>query len=102
MLCPVCKIPLKLTFREDIEIDYCEQCRGVWLDRGELDKLIEKSKKYDNHTYSQSAPVQPQQVNDHHYAEHRDDKNHHNQYPQHGKPHKKKDSFLGDVFDIFG
>jgi Zn-finger nucleic acid-binding protein len=44
MFCPVCKsVELILTERQGIEIDYCPTCRGVWLDRGELDKLIERS-----------------------------------------------------------
>jgi uncharacterized protein len=43
MLCPSCKINLVMSERQGIEIDYCPQCRGVWLDRGELDKIIERS-----------------------------------------------------------
>jgi Zn-finger nucleic acid-binding protein len=43
MKCPTCSIELKMTDRQGIEIDYCPQCRGVWLDRGELDKIIERS-----------------------------------------------------------
>lgn len=43
MPCPVCHVPLAMSDREGIEIDYCPQCRGVWLDRGELDKIIERS-----------------------------------------------------------
>jgi Zn-finger nucleic acid-binding protein len=44
MKCPVCATPdLLMTERQGIEIDYCPQCRGVWLDRGELDKIIERS-----------------------------------------------------------
>ena len=43
MLCPVCHVGLAMTDRQGVEIDYCPQCRGVWLDRGELDKLIERS-----------------------------------------------------------
>lgn len=43
MKCPVCHVDLQMTDRQGIEIDYCPQCRGVWLDRGELDKLIERS-----------------------------------------------------------
>lgn len=44
MKCPVCREPdLVMTSREGIEIDYCPQCRGVWLDRGELDKIIDRS-----------------------------------------------------------
>ena len=40
MLCPICKLPLTMSDRQGVEIDYCPQCRGVWLDRGELDKII--------------------------------------------------------------
>lgn len=43
MKCPVCTIELRITDRQGVEIDYCPQCRGVWLDRGELDKIIERS-----------------------------------------------------------
>jgi Zn-finger nucleic acid-binding protein len=44
MLCPACKnLDLVMTERQGIEIDYCPNCRGVWLDRGELDKLIDRS-----------------------------------------------------------
>ena len=43
MLCPVCKVALTMADRQGVEIDYCPQCRGVWLDRGELDKIIERS-----------------------------------------------------------
>ena len=54
MKCPVCREPdLVMTDRQGIEIDYCPQCRGVWLDRGELDKIIERSG-------AGEAPVAPQ------------------------------------------
>lgn len=44
MLCPVCTdVTLVISSREGIEIDHCPQCRGVWLDRGELDKIIERA-----------------------------------------------------------
>ena len=43
MRCPVCVVPLAMSERQGIEIDYCPQCRGVWLDRGELDKIIERN-----------------------------------------------------------
>lgn len=44
MKCPVCDVVLKMTHREGVEIDYCPKCRGIWLDRGELDKLIDLSR----------------------------------------------------------
>ena len=43
MKCPACAIDLVMSERSGIEIDYCPTCRGVWLDRGELDKIIERS-----------------------------------------------------------
>ncbi len=44
MKCPVCKeVDLVMTERQGVEIDYCPTCRGIWLDRGELDKIIERS-----------------------------------------------------------
>ncbi len=43
MHCPSCIVDLSITERQGVEIDYCPQCRGVWLDRGELDKIIERS-----------------------------------------------------------
>jgi Zn-finger nucleic acid-binding protein len=42
MLCPICKTELTMSNRQGVEIDYCPQCRGVWLDRGELDKIVER------------------------------------------------------------
>lgn len=43
MKCPMCDADLQMTERSGVEIDYCPACRGVWLDRGELDKIIERS-----------------------------------------------------------
>ncbi len=43
MKCPIDGSELRITDRQGIEIDYCPQCRGVWLDRGELDKILERS-----------------------------------------------------------
>ncbi|KZY56315.1 hypothetical protein A3736_08565 [Erythrobacter sp. HI0063] len=53
MLCPVCRTGLALSDRGGVEIDYCPSCRGVWLDRGELDKIIERTPISDN---DRSAP----------------------------------------------
>jgi Zn-finger nucleic acid-binding protein len=66
MDCPVCKdTQLVMTERQNIEIDYCPKCRGVWLDRGELDKLIERSQQYESErasstqTFSNSSQQRP-------------------------------------------
>jgi uncharacterized protein len=58
MKCPTCSIDLVMSDRQGVEIDYCPTCRGVWLDRGELDKIIEKSRTAE--AAVQAAP-QPQQ-----------------------------------------
>lgn len=57
MQCPVCNsVQLVMTTRQDIEIDYCPTCRGVWLDRGELDKIIERSQRDTDRTQTVSGP----------------------------------------------
>jgi Zn-finger nucleic acid-binding protein len=43
MKCPLCAVDLVMADRQGIEIDYCPKCRGIWLDRGEIDKIIERS-----------------------------------------------------------
>ena len=87
MQCPVCSVDLVMSERQGIEIDYCPKCRGVWLDRGELDKIIEKSASQT----AEMAPRAPEQRYDRH------DKNHsHGSYEQ--KKHRKK-SFLAELFD---
>jgi Zn-finger nucleic acid-binding protein len=61
MLCPTCKTPLTMSERQGIEIDYCQTCRGVWLDRGELDKMIERSAGPPPQQQQQPAPSGQQQ-----------------------------------------
>ena len=46
MKCPKCQTDLMISDRQGIEIDFCPQCRGVWLDRGELDKIVERAARY--------------------------------------------------------
>lgn len=84
MKCPNDNTTLVMTDRNGVEIDYCPECRGVWLDRGELDKIIERS--------AGQAPANNNQS-------FRNDKNYNSRenYPQ--RP-KKKESFLGDLFDF--
>ena len=93
MKCPVCKEEnLVMADRQGIEIDYCPSCRGVWLDRGELDKIIERSQQ--SQTTAQPNPT-PQHQPQQHYG------SHHQQQPGgYGyKKHKKK-SLLGELFDF--
>ena len=61
MLCPVCKVGLAMSDRQGVEIDYCPQCRGVWLDRGELDKIIERSGGAESAARAPAPPPPPSQ-----------------------------------------
>jgi Zn-finger nucleic acid-binding protein len=87
MQCPVCRVGLAMSDRQGVEIDYCPQCRGVWLDRGELDKIIERSAG-DAAPVRQVAPP-PQQP--------RGDFGRTDQYG--GYRGKRKKSFLEELFD---
>ena len=82
MQCPIDGTQLVISERQGVEIDYCPQCRGVWLDRGELDKIIDRSD-----TQSPPPPPPPPQGGDDRgYSE---------------KPRKKKrGGFLEELFDF--
>ena len=74
MNCPVCNLPLTMTDRQGVEIDYCQKCRGVWLDRGELDKIIERSYNAQTQQPSQEThfnePRRDSQYDTHRQQEH--------------------------------
>ena len=89
MDCPVDGTTLVMSERSGIEIDYCPTCRGVWLDRGELDKIIER-----NAEQQQPAPPPPQQG---HWAPQQHQPHYGHDYR--GKPHKRRKSFLEELFD---
>ena len=89
MNCPICIVPLVVTERQNVEIDYCPQCRGVWLDRGELDKIIDRSA-----SYSPEIPDQKRSKDSRHYEE-RDDREYSGKYKK-----KKREGFLGELFDF--
>jgi uncharacterized protein len=82
MKCPIDNTDLQMSERSGIEIDYCPTCRGVWLDRGELDKIIEKN---DAPRPQAAAPL-------HHAQPHHQDGYHHKKH--------RKEGFLGDLFDF--
>lgn len=90
MKCPHCSTTLVMSDRQGIEIDYCPDCRGVWLDRGELDKLIERA----NNEVSRPS-------NDLSRPSRRDDSDEIERlhYTKHPKK-KKMSSLLGDIFDL--
>lgn len=92
MKCPVCPdSTLVMTDRQGVEIDYCPSCRGVWLDRGELDKLIDRAADQASPTAIPAAPPQrrPDFV---------DSDQHRGQGGYGGYPKRKK-SWLNDIFD---
>lgn len=108
MQCPVCVDEmLQMTERQGVEIDYCPRCRGVWLDRGELDKIIERA----NGTSGRPDPVEVMEEvrkrkNDDrtggrpaHLDRHDED----SRYEDARHPYKKRRrrDFLEDIFDIF-
>jgi Zn-finger nucleic acid-binding protein len=110
MSCPVCRVPLAMSERQGIEIDYCPQCRGVWLDRGELDKIIERSVPGDQAAVSpaprqQGHPQAPQPSAPLHQGQARNPWDTgaytHGGYG-HGDPRyygKKKKHWLSELFD---
>ncbi|MCD6680387.1 MAG: zf-TFIIB domain-containing protein [Burkholderiaceae bacterium] len=85
MQCPNCQATLLMSERQGIEIDYCPQCRGVWLDRGELDKLIERSNQEATSVPAATRPM-PEDRPRHHDDDYR-------------KRHRKK-SVWGEIFDF--
>lgn len=94
MKCPVCKeINLVMSERQGIEIDYCPECRGVWLDRGELDKIIDKSNIQMKFGYQEHQNSKDSNYNEKNYNM---NESHNNQNG------RKKESFISNVFDIFG
>lgn len=93
MKCPVCtSVDLKMADRQGVEIDYCPECRGVWLDRGELDKIIERSVTQ-TAGYVQPQHQQNSQSQFHYGKQKHDDHG----YGHNG--HYKKKSWLTELFD---
>jgi len=96
MMCPVCDVPLSMADRQGVEIDFCPQCRGVWLDRGELDKIIERS----------ATEMPPPRERERDRRGHDDDRGYYGGHGKHGKHgsygkhggHRRK-SWLMEIFD---
>lgn len=85
MKCPTCQsVELVMSERQGVEIDYCPSCRGIWLDRGELDKILDRANSQPNFNQSNSHH---QEYSNKHYDSHPKHKNHH------------KKSWLSELFD---
>lgn len=90
MKCPACDVDLVMTERQGTEIDYCPKCRGVWLDRGELDKIIERS-----------LGAEPLRAGGDRHRDHdRYDERHRDKGYGDRPYRKKRESFLSDLFDF--
>ncbi|MDP9423717.1 MAG: zf-TFIIB domain-containing protein [Pseudomonadota bacterium] len=90
MACPIDGTTLVMSERQGIEIDYCPSCRGVWLDRGELDKIIERNSAAEQPAAPPPPAGQPwaSPPPQQHYG-----------HGHHGKPYKRRKSFLEELFD---
>ena len=88
MKCPVDNTTLTIADRSGVEIDYCPQCRGVWLDRGELDKIIDRSET-----------AAPRESRENRESRDRSGYKDHSYDQRYGK-RKKREGFLGDLFDF--
>jgi Zn-finger nucleic acid-binding protein len=99
MHCPVCDhVDLLMTERQGVEVDYCPQCRGVWLDRGELDEIVARS------AGQPAASQRHAYAEDHHDAPrgHDDDHGREDGYGADKSRSKKKGGLLGDILGGFG
>lgn len=90
MYCPKCNTVLLLSEKSGVEIDYCPSCRGIWLDRGELEKIIERNTAYNQNRYEN---------HDQYRREHYDD-DYYNHDDHHYNHKNKKRGFLSDLFDF--
>ena len=113
MNCPVCKdVTLLMSEKHGIEIDYCPECRGIWLDRGELDKIVQRAQKDlsdddDDRSSRRDYDRDDRKIKDRDYDRNYDrsydhgyDRDYDRNYRQ--KPKKRKSAMLGDLLEIFG
>lgn len=106
MNCPVCTLPLSISSREGVEIDFCPQCRGVWLDRGELDKIIDRVATSQAATSPSPAwdegrdrGREERDDRDRHYDDRRSDDRARRFDPREDKRRRRR-NFLEDLFDF--
>lgn len=126
MDCPVCKVPLTMSDRQGVEIDYCPRCRGVWLDRGEIDKIIEREVAaygplsqrdsapgvHEPPFYRDDRPAEREGARRDEYRGDRDDRRERDRddyrrdrdddsrHGDHRHKKRKRESFLEDLFDF--
>lgn len=112
MLCPHCQSGLAITDRQGIEIDYCPKCRGVWLDRGELDKIVERaasathserSVARDPHSSgppSIGRPRRDDESDDDNFRKSGGGRDGYSEDGRYDRYRKKRSSWIGELFDF--
>jgi len=107
MNCPNCTVTLVIAERHGVEIDYCPQCRGVWLDRGELDKILDRVPASAPMTAPPAAPYptrpaeyRPQGDFDKNRDERERYEKHRYEKDEYRYKKKKREGFLGELFDF--
>ena len=105
MKCPVCKdVTLLMSEKNGVEIDYCPECRGIWLDRGELDKIIDRARDArDGYRESERLEYRREERRDDRHEDRYDAR--YDERARYDKKSKKKQSplsALGDIMEIFG
>jgi len=84
LICPNCSSEMNIANKFGVEIDHCQRCKGVWLDRGELEKITNIQDRYEEDHYKKYR-----------YENHDDDDDYHEK-----RKHKRKGGFLGELFDF--
>jgi uncharacterized protein len=90
MQCPNCSHQMQIMQRYDIDINFCSSCKGVWLDRGEIDKLVKIQSRYENEEYNRNHYRKSEYDDDDDYD---DDKYYYSR-------RRKRGGFLGNLFDF--
>jgi len=95
MNCPKCYEPLRIADRQGIEVDYCPDCRGVWLDKGELDKIIERTLNYAGPRKARYHEPDASRFHS------KSDYKHYKKYNKKYKKKYKKNHIIKEIFDFF-
>ncbi len=99
MICPKCQSPMRSYERNGVTVDQCTGCRGVFLDRGELERLVDAEGAFYERAEEPRREAEPRR--DESYERHRDRDDWRPGYGHsHGHGKRKKKSFLDDVFDF--
>ena len=85
MRCPLCNVKMREVPRRGVKIDVCPECRGVWLDAGEMEKLLEGAERWEEDDWRDRD---------------RDKRDYDREYEHHTYGRKKRKSFLDDMFDF--